>query len=661
MQKDIIQDSISQFKDFMEQKIKLRKKNEQKDIFDNLQRRLFILKFIVDYQKKTNVIVEKKVVQQIYTKLDIVIDELIKQYPKKRLFVEDNNIIEHKTNTKVYIREKKNKNTTHSIFNFFGSKKKRRRGVIRKIASVIGTIFKVIFNPGWAIQKSFEFAINAFKASVKFLARKLFVEPYEKFKQKMHLQVQKVKNYIKEIPVIKATTDWVEKIKRNRKWNKFEKERKKKNFLRLEEALKYAEKYKKQTGQNVRIENLGSVEELYQYEKQRKKSESLIDKLKRNTTNVLGWIFENVPFKKIFTPLILLMLAAGAFIMTGPEKIFKLVQSAFDGGKEFVSEKLNVISKRNEQRKQDIVSHQTSTRNESSNLATIITAEGESIGMPLPKILVTSTFGYRPNVGAGDYHKGIDLRAYYTNVYSSTDGKVVAVGYQPGAAGNYVKIESIIGGKKYHFFYAHLEKPLVQSGQTVKHGDIIAISGNTGGSLYPHLHYEIRKEMRPGQFEAIEPGSFLKSIGFTPEDFKYKTKSIGEQFNMGEIQSGELKPDDIKYIKGNYEVQLHKSKRKPNVASNKQYESTQIINRNKTADRLREIGNETVLLQETENPNLVASVKKIKNNLIVDEINQNDESFSFFVNGMKNDSSSIANKLKENYMNNFNSKDYIAV
>ena len=51
--------------------------------------------------------------------------------------------------------------------------------------------------------------------------------------------------------------------------------------LSFEEALKYAEKYKKQTGQNVRIENLGSVEELYQYEKQRKKSESLIDKLKR--------------------------------------------------------------------------------------------------------------------------------------------------------------------------------------------------------------------------------------------------------------------------------------------------------------------------------------------------------------------------------------------
>lgn len=57
-----------------------------------------------------------------------------------------------------------------------------------------------------------------------------------------------------------------------------------------------------------------------------------------------------------------------------------------------------------------------------------------------------------------------------------------------GAAGNYVAIRH---GRQYMTRYMHLKKVLVQPGEKVKRGDRIALSGNTGRSTGPHLHFEI--------------------------------------------------------------------------------------------------------------------------------------------------------------------------
>ncbi len=73
-----------------------------------------------------------------------------------------------------------------------------------------------------------------------------------------------------------------------------------------------------------------------------------------------------------------------------------------------------------------------------------------------------------------------------TPVLSVGDGEVV-VAKRSGAAG-YIAIRH---GRTYTTRYMHLRKLLVKPGQKVKRGDRIALSGNTGRSTGPHLHYEV--------------------------------------------------------------------------------------------------------------------------------------------------------------------------
>ena len=90
---------------------------------------------------------------------------------------------------------------------------------------------------------------------------------------------------------------------------------------------------------------------------------------------------------------------------------------------------------------------------------------------------------YRP-------HYGTDFTAPIgTKVYAPANGTVLKTSYQRGGAGYYIIIKHAGG---YSTVYMHLSKALVRTGQKVSQGQVIALSGNTGGSTGPHLHYEIR-------------------------------------------------------------------------------------------------------------------------------------------------------------------------
>ncbi|MGL9750931.1 MAG: murein DD-endopeptidase MepM [Symbiopectobacterium sp.] len=84
-------------------------------------------------------------------------------------------------------------------------------------------------------------------------------------------------------------------------------------------------------------------------------------------------------------------------------------------------------------------------------------------------------------------HRGVDFSMPVgTPVLSVGDGEVVAASRGPDT-GNFVEIRH---GRQYTTRYMHLNRLLVKPGQKVKRGDRIALSGNTGRSTGPHLHYE---------------------------------------------------------------------------------------------------------------------------------------------------------------------------
>jgi murein DD-endopeptidase MepM/ murein hydrolase activator NlpD len=105
-------------------------------------------------------------------------------------------------------------------------------------------------------------------------------------------------------------------------------------------------------------------------------------------------------------------------------------------------------------------------------------------------------------------HTGIDFPVSYgTTVMAATDGTVRT--QWNSAYGNMVIVTAKDGTETW---YCHLSTYKVASGATVKAGDPIAYSGNSGNSTGPHLHFEVR----PGGGAAIDPLPWLRSHGLDP-------------------------------------------------------------------------------------------------------------------------------------------------
>jgi len=110
---------------------------------------------------------------------------------------------------------------------------------------------------------------------------------------------------------------------------------------------------------------------------------------------------------------------------------------------------------------------------------------------------LTSPFGERDHVlggGGTQMHAGIDLSVPTgTPVQAAQAGIVVFAGYY-GAYGKAVKVDHAQG---FSTLYAHNSRVLVQVGQMVKAGQVICVSGSTGRSTGPHLHFEVHKDGWP--------------------------------------------------------------------------------------------------------------------------------------------------------------------
>ena len=114
-----------------------------------------------------------------------------------------------------------------------------------------------------------------------------------------------------------------------------------------------------------------------------------------------------------------------------------------------------------------------------------------------------SQFGRRidPFTGSLAFHAGLDMAAPAdSKIYATADGTVSFAGRQ-GAYGNMIEVNH---GFEVATRYGHLSQILVEEGETVKKGQVIAVQGSTGRSTGPHLHYEVRFKNQP-----MDPRNFL--------------------------------------------------------------------------------------------------------------------------------------------------------
>ena len=134
--------------------------------------------------------------------------------------------------------------------------------------------------------------------------------------------------------------------------------------------------------------------------------------------------------------------------------------------------------------------------------------------------VITSSCGKRMNpiLGKWELHNGLDIAMKEgTEVVAVKSGVVTQVRVS-SSYGNVVNYKTKDG---YEIMYAHLKEPLVEVNQEVKQGDVIALSGNTGLSTGPHLHYSVWLE-----------GMLLDPMKFV--NLKYTNDVIKEYRGRGE-------------------------------------------------------------------------------------------------------------------------------
>ncbi len=127
-------------------------------------------------------------------------------------------------------------------------------------------------------------------------------------------------------------------------------------------------------------------------------------------------------------------------------------------------------------------------------------------GFPAEKGWLSSHFGIRtdPFTGRPARHKGVDIAGKLgSNILAVASGVVTWSGERYGY-GNLVEINH---GNGYVTRYAHNKDNLVQVGDTVKKGEIVALMGSSGRSTGPHVHFEVIRNGR-----VVDPVKYVRAV-----------------------------------------------------------------------------------------------------------------------------------------------------
>jgi len=129
------------------------------------------------------------------------------------------------------------------------------------------------------------------------------------------------------------------------------------------------------------------------------------------------------------------------------------------------------------------------------------------MALPIKNGKITTAFGKLGKHWSSGKHLGVDFAVPVgTPVLAVADGKIEKANW--GKAYGTQVVQKVEGG---WVIYAHLNAVRAKPGAIVKAGQIVGESGNTGNSTGPHLHFELRDNIRWSAGKALDPKAILAS------------------------------------------------------------------------------------------------------------------------------------------------------
>jgi len=127
------------------------------------------------------------------------------------------------------------------------------------------------------------------------------------------------------------------------------------------------------------------------------------------------------------------------------------------------------------------------------------------MGLPIKDGKITTRYKKLGKMWSKGYHTGVDFAVPSgTEIIAVADGKIENANW--GKSYGIQAVQKVAGG---WVIYAHLSKLDVKPGDVVKAGQRIGASGNTGNSSGPHLHFEMRDNIRWSAGKDIDPAGIL--------------------------------------------------------------------------------------------------------------------------------------------------------
>jgi murein DD-endopeptidase MepM/ murein hydrolase activator NlpD len=129
------------------------------------------------------------------------------------------------------------------------------------------------------------------------------------------------------------------------------------------------------------------------------------------------------------------------------------------------------------------------------------------MGLPIKDGKITTAYKKKGKMWSKGYHTGIDMAVPVgTEVVAVADGKIEPANW--GKSYGIQAVQKVTGG---WVIYAHLSELDVKPKDEVKKGQKIGKSGNTGNSSGPHLHFEMRDNIRWSAGTDIDPQTILNA------------------------------------------------------------------------------------------------------------------------------------------------------